>query len=100
MYLTISKIAKQERYCKAIITIICLFFFLLSNGYCNKIENLKLFDTIINKDILVGKDIQKDLFSSEVIEEQKIRRYIFEFKFKNIELIAKAVSDNYDLAVN
>lgn len=100
MYLTISKIAKQERYCKAIIKIICLFFFLLSNGYCYKIENLKLFDTIINKDILVGKDIQKDLFSSEVIEEQKIRRYIFEFKFKNIELIAKAVSDNYDLAVN
>ena len=45
-------------------------------------DDRKLFDAIISKDILMGKDVQRNLFSLEAYQEGDVRRYVFEFKFK------------------
>lgn len=45
-------------------------------------DDRKLFDAIISKEILMGKNVQGNLFSLEAYQEGDIKRYVFEFKFK------------------
>lgn len=45
-------------------------------------DDRELFDAIISKEILTGKDVQRNRFSLETDQEGDVRRYVFEFKFK------------------
>lgn len=87
MFQTIDKASINKRCCRAIIAIVCPFILMLSNGYCNKAVNLKLFDTVVTKDILMGKDVQMNRFALEINEERNVRSYLFEFQFKKTDPI-------------
>lgn len=64
-----------------LIIILFLLFLTATNCCCARERDLPVFDKIITKDVLAGKDVNTSLFSYETRKEDKIRHYFFAYQF-------------------
>jgi len=60
----------------------CLLAFTEINGHCKADNKFGLFEKILTREVLLGKDVEKYPLSLDVYDENSVMRYIFEYKFE------------------